>query len=186
MVRHSYKRGVAEVFGVRPEYATDEEHIAWQTHICPFVGELCNKKSQHKDYDSSIPFGACSVWHRGDFDDVPQPYVVCPTRFLQSSRVLYDTQRLFSRRANTNLRIVREFSFDEIGRIDEVLAQVDDRTGDVIDFALLEIMACSTTSTGDVLKSFHTTLAGGTVTDRLIYGINYRQVLSRMVIQALS
>jgi hypothetical protein len=56
----------------------------------------------------------------------------------------------------------------------------------VIDFIVLEVMACSTTTTGDVLQSFHDILQGRTTKRKLKYGINFRQVINRMMVQVLA
>jgi len=73
-----------------------------------------------------------------------------------------------------------------MGRIDYVLSQYDVVAKQVIDFIVLEVMACSTTYTGDVLKSLHDILNSRQTGGRLRYGINFRQVISRMMIQVLA
>jgi len=49
----------------------------------------------------------------------------------------------------------------------------------------MEVMACSTTSTGDVLRSLHAILKGRDTPGPLKYGINFRQVISRMAVQGV-
>lgn len=179
-------RGVAEVFGYPPQLQTIEAQTAREEYRCPFIGSRCLKQSQHRDHDSNIPFGACSVWHKGAADTEVQPYVICPTRFTQQQHVFSDVRKLFSGRPNVAIRMVKELRLSEIGRIDQVLVEVDRANTTLVDFNILEIMACSTTSTGFVIKSFNKALRGEPVTEPLAYGINYRQVLSRMAVQALS
>ncbi|HEX8596905.1 MAG TPA: NotI family restriction endonuclease [Chloroflexia bacterium] len=179
-------RGVSEVFGFPPELATEEALEARTNYRCPFIGSRCLKQSQHRDHDSSIPFGACSVWHKGEADAELKPYVICPTRFTEQQRVFSDVLKLFPDTPGTVIEMVKEVSLKGIGRIDQTLVQIDDDDGSPIEFNILEIMACSTTSTGYVIKSFNKALRGEPITERLNYGINYRQVLSRMAVQALS
>ena len=73
-----------------------------------------------------------------------------------------------------------------MGRIDYILAQYDPSRQQVVDFNILEVMACSTTRTGDVLRSLHDVLEGSQIQRTLKYGINYRQVISRMMVQILA
>jgi len=73
-----------------------------------------------------------------------------------------------------------------MGRIDYILSLYDVAKQEVVDFIALEAMACSTTTTGDVLRSFHDLLQGQTTEEKLKYGINFRQVISRMTVQVLA
>ena len=179
-------KGVAEVFGYPPNLQTVEARTARAEYRCPFIGARCVKQSQHRDHDATIPFGACSVWHKGEHDMELKPYVICPVRFTQQQRVFSDVLKLFVERSDTSVEMVKEISLRGIGRIDQVLTQIDNTNGKVLDFNVLEIMACSTTSTGYVINSFNRALRGEPVVGPLRYGINYRQVLSRMAVQALS
>lgn len=65
-------------------------------------------------------------------------------------------------------------------------SQYDPSRQQVVDFNILEVMACSTTRTGDVLRSLHDVLEGSQIQRTLKYGINYRQVISRMMVQILA
>lgn len=73
-----------------------------------------------------------------------------------------------------------------MGRIDYILSLYDIGSQEVVDFIALEVMACSTTTTGDILRSFHDVLQGRITEKRLGYGINFRQVVSRMMVQVLA
>lgn len=179
-------RGVAEIFGYPPALDSVAAKTARELYRCPFLGSRCLKQSQHRDHNSSIPFGVCSVWHKGKADIEAQPYVICPVRFTEQQRVYSDVQKLFSKRPDIEIRMVKELNLPGIGRIDQVLVEIDGADATLQDFNILEIMACSTTSTGYVIKSFNKALRREPVTEPLRYGINYRQVLSRMAIQALS
>jgi hypothetical protein len=117
--------------------------------------------------------------------DEPHPYVICPVRFVQDRRIFLDTDRLLMKKPNTETIVVAEASLP-IGRIDYILSQYDTVRGRVVDFVVLEVMACSTTMTGHVLRSFHDKLQGRYTTAHLKYGINFRQVLSRMMVQVIA
>lgn len=181
----SYERKVAEVFGYPPEAKSLEAIRVRKDYECPFLGIRCAKPSQHRDYDPNIPFGACSVWHRGTGIAEPRPYVICPIRFVQDRHIFLDASRLLSPTDGTEVIVLPEISLP-MGRIDYFLSLVDLSTQRVMDFIVLEVMACSTTTTGDVLRSFHDILQGRTTDKRLKYGINFRQVVSRMMVQVLA
>lgn len=185
MPTKSYQRGVSEVFGYPPPAHSSEVQAVWNKRECPFLGIRCPKPSQHRDYDPEVPFGACSVWHRGKGMAEPHPYVICPIRFVQDRRVFLDASRLLPQRDGTEIIVVPEMTLP-IGRIDYIIAQYDREQDAVVDFVVLEIMACSTTGTGHVLRSFHGYLKGQPTQAHLEYGINFRQVLSRMMIQVLA
>ncbi len=181
----SYERKVSEVFGYLSEANSAEALRARREHKCPFLGTRCPKLSQHRDFDPSIPFGACSVWHRGTGVAEPHPHIICPVRFVQNQSIFLDASRLLSPKQGSEISIVPELGLP-MGRIDYVLAQCDSATHKVMDFIALEVMACSTTTTGDVLRSFHDILQGHATERKLKYGINFRQVISRMMVQVLA
>ena len=71
---------VAEVFGYPGRLGESE---TWAGYQCPFLESICIKKSQHRILSEKIPFGACSVWHKGRAMVSMTPYIICPARFLQ-------------------------------------------------------------------------------------------------------
>lgn len=184
-ISKSYERKVSEVFGYLSEADSAEALRVRRGHECPFLATRCPKLSQHRDYDPNIPFGGCSVWHRGTGVTEPYPYIICPVRFVQNQSIFLDASRLFDPRENSELLLIPEMSLP-IGRIDYIIAQCDRATRRVEDFIVLEVMACSTTTTGDVLRSFHDIIQGRTTEKKLKYGINFRQVISRMMVQVLA
>jgi hypothetical protein len=180
-----YERKVSEVFGYLSEASSAKALRARREHECPFLGARCAKLSQHRDFDPDVPFGACSVWHRGTGAAEPRPYIICPVRFVQNRRVFLDASRLLSPAQGSEIIVVPELGLP-MGRIDYILAQCDSATHRVMDFMVLEVMACSTTTTGDVLRSLHDILRERTTKRKLKYGINFRQVISRMMVQVLA
>jgi len=176
--RKSYERKVSEVFGYPSEASSPEALSVRKAYECPFLGTRCVKPSQHRDYDPNIPFGACSVWHRGAGISAPRPYVICPIRFVQDRCIFLDASRLLRPRDGTEVIVLPEIGLP-MGRIDYFLSLFDLSAQEVVDFIVLEVMACSTTTTGDVLRSFHDILRGKATEKRLKYGINFRQVVSR-------
>lgn len=153
-ISRNYQRGVAEIFGFPPEASSSEAKRAREEYRCPFLGATCPKRSQHRGFDPGIPLGACSVWHRGIGLEEPQPYVICPVRFLQEQRIFYDASSLLKVRDGEEIMVIPELVL-ALGRIDYVLVANEPTTQSINDFVILEAMACSTTTTGDVLQSFH-------------------------------
>lgn len=183
--RRSYLRKVSEIFGYSSDATSSDALTAREEYQCPFINAKCVKPSQHGDYDASIPFGACSVWHRGTGVIEPHPHVICPVRFVQNHQIFWDANRLFETKEGTETIIIPEATLP-MGRIDYILAQYDPSMRQVVDFNILEVMACSTTRTGDVLRSLHDILEGSQIQRTLKYGINFRQVISRMMVQILA
>lgn len=181
----NYKRGVSEVFGYPSNSSSTDALYARSEYECPFLGTRCIKVSQHRNFDSSVPFGACSVWHRGAGIASYQPHIICPVRFIQGNQIFFDASRLLDVTEDDEVIILPEVGLP-FGRLDYVLALYDRNSEEVKDFVVLEVMACSTTSTGYVLQSLHDILQDKATNKSLKYGINFRQVLSRMLIQVLA
>lgn len=83
------------------------------------------------------------------------------------------------------IAILDEVQLKGIGRIDYLIASYTERPHTVLDFCALEVMAVSTTGTGGIIQGFLDAL-NGRYTPPYQFGINYRQVLSRMVVQLLA
>jgi len=181
----TYHRAVSEVFGYPPTANCSDALRVRKEYQCPFLESRCVKPSQHRDYPSDVPFGACSVWHRGTGVAEPHPYIICPIRFVQDRRIFLDASRLLITKGETEVIVIPEIGLP-IGRIDYILSLGDVTTQEIVDFVVLEVMACSTTMTGDVLRSLHDILQGRPTEKRLKYGINFRQVISRMMVQVIA
>lgn len=176
---------VAEVFGYPGRL---EASKTWTDYRCPFLGSRCIKKSQHRILPEEMPFGACSVWHKGRAMASMTPYIICPARFLQNNRIFHDALRLFNDKSGmTQMHhlLLPEVQLP-VGRLDYVLVQWEPGTHTIRDFCVLEIMAVSTTMTGEVIRSLLDTLERKQPRRRYNYGINLRQVLSRMIVQVLA
>jgi len=67
----------AEIFGYPVYNRTSQAQDMRARHGCPFVGDICNKKSRLLDY----PFGVCSVEHHGVIE------TTCPRRFEERGAI---------------------------------------------------------------------------------------------------
>jgi len=192
------KKEVAEVFG----YPSHNKHATAldirARHLCPFqvdeTGQLrtCTKKSQHNLFvrfkQTETPFGACSVWHRGRGQEFYRPHIICPARFLQDNRIFQDAKRVLRNwRPASKFYVIREVNFPNIGRLDYILVNYDEEADELLDACILEVMAVSTTTTGDIIRSMFEILGlQDAAKETYNYGINFRQVISRMMIQLVA
>jgi hypothetical protein len=182
--RVSRDKGVSEVFGY-PADATGADVLKVRDiRFCPYLGSRCEKVSQHRSMPADLPFGACSVLYWSEEQQTSVPYIICPYRFVERGTIFKDAQRLFGAIAEgTEVFLIPEIDFP-VGRLDYIVAV---REGvDIKRFLVLEVMAISTTQTGAVIRSFLDTLQGREKTQTYNYGINWRQVVSRMVVQMLA
>ncbi|MFQ5926858.1 MAG: NotI family restriction endonuclease [Terriglobia bacterium] len=180
-------REVAEVFGFpsRSDRKAARDHRAH--HQCPFLKSLCIKTSQHRALPSGWPFGACSVWHSSAAMRRLEPHIICPVRFLQDNRIFKDTATLLKRSSpSSRILLFHEIGFKGIGKLDYILVESDKARRKFSNMLLLEAMAVSTTGTGHVIRSFLDALSSKAPKPPYKYGINFRQVVSRMMVQALA
>lgn len=130
----------------------------------------------------NMPFGVCSVWHRSRHSEQAIPHIICPVRF-RVPQVFRDAATALGRKGK--IAILDEVQLKGIGRIDYLITSYTERPYTVLDFCALEVMAVSTTGTGGVIQGFLDALSGR-YNPPYQFGINYRQVLSRMVVQLLA
>jgi hypothetical protein len=190
----SLRKEVAEIFGFPAWSTSDQARLARAQHLCPFQRDRngswrrCSKLSQHQMFaefnQSDTPFGACSVWHRGRGEKTFRPHIICPIRFTQSHLVFSDAVAVLGPRGVHERLIAFEEVSLSLGRLDYILAiQVNDH---IRTQCVLEVMALSTTTTGHIIHSMFTALEVTQPLAAYKYGINFRQVVSRMVVQMIA
>lgn len=180
----------AELFGYAVDNVSNEASEARQNYWCRFLGTRCVKKSTHHLLQGKgTPFGVCSVWHREKSMDNPVPNLICPKRFLQDE-VIFEDAKSILRGPIHELRVIEEVHIagekapEDLGSVDWFVVNYDPQRKEIVDFYGLEGMAVSTTSTGRIVQAMLDALAGQSK-QKYTYGINYRQVLSRMIVQLL-
>lgn len=176
----------SEIFGYPSRSALPAAKHSRKQYHCPFLNKRCIKPSQHRSLPEEIPFGVCSVWHKGRSLTEIKPYIICPVRLTQDNTIFHDARRLMTPKSKHSHYLVLNEIGLELGRLDYVLAEFDKKAGALLNFLLLEVMAVSTTTTGQVIKSMLDTLLNRTKAARYNYGINLRQVVSRMMIQVIA
>lgn len=177
------KFGASEVFGHPSDSQTVEAVASRQNYDCPFLNHGCVKKSQYRELPAAIPFGVCSVWYKGQASK-STPHIICPIRFLQDMAIFRDAARLLPVELNKEVIVVPEITIRSLGRVDFVVAQRDKIGKTIEDFVILEVMAVSTTGTGQIIRSMLDVL-NNTNNASKKYGINFRQVISRLIVQGL-
>lgn len=169
----------AEIFTHTPESPNNEAKQAWSGHQCQYLGSTCVKKSQHELLSGrDLPFGVCSVYHRGEHLQNEEPHVICPRRFEQDDLIFKDAARLLQ--DPENFYVLREV-YSGVGDFDYFVINYDEEANELVDFCALEVMTVSTTSTGGIIRSLLDHLDHDKKLEQdYNYGINYRQVLGRM------
>ncbi len=176
----------SEIFGYPSHSLLSAAKRSREQYHCPFLNSRCIKPSQHRSIPAEIPFGVCSVWHKGRSLTQIKPYIICPVRLTQNNLIFHDARRLMIPKGKHSHYLVLNEIGLKLGRLDYVVAEYDMRAGALLNFLLLEVMAVSTTTTGQVIKSMLDTLLNRHKPTRYNYGINLRQVVSRMMIQVIA
>jgi hypothetical protein len=139
---------------------------------------VCAKRSTHRDI-GHIPFGVCSVWYKPGFSEQSMPHIICPKR-LGTRPVVQEA--VASLAFKNGIELLDSVRISPLGTMDYVAVAYDKDSNKVVDFAGIEVMAVSTTSTGRIIRAYLDVL-DGRPGGNYDYGINYRQVLSRMLVQ---
>ena len=176
------KNRPAEVFGYPIDDGSDEAQQIRGRHWCPFVGDLCNKKSRLIDY----PFGVCPAEHHGQIN------AICPRRFEEQGsiegipRVLEDIAVHYFGGFN-NVIHFPEVKLPKVGSIDYVLVEHKPMKAEVEDFVAVEFQTDSTTSTGELVRGIKVFLAGQNMAERSYrFGMNTYDTIKRSVTQLLN
>jgi len=172
----------AEIFGFPLDNRSAEAKRARQKYWCPFVNQVCNKRSGLLPH----PLGVCSVEHHGEF------HTTCPRRYQESGdvteipRALEDIARHYFGNFN-NVISFSEVKLPNIGTIDYVLVRHKPLKAEVDDFVMVEFQSDSTTGTGQVVEGVRDFLAGRNVqTKTYRFGMNTYDTIKRSMTQLLN
>ena len=169
----------AEIFCYPPESKTSEAIEAWKSHYCIYQNKRCDKKSEHVLMaESNIPFGCCSVHHKGKHMHQSRPHIICPKRLEERGLVFNDAARTLQN--PRDFYTIREINVRGLGRVDFFLVNYDENSDRITDFCAFELMTVSTTNTGGIIRGLLDHIKNRGIKRKYKYGINYRQVLGRM------
>lgn len=164
---------VAELFGFPTDDTSDVARHFRDGQLCPFLDAPCVKKSE------GMRLGTCSM-RRRDGD----PIVICPKRFAENGEEL---PGIIAREAEPphELTVVPEVRVGRLGRMDWLLARLDDNGYPV--GAIYGVEAQAVDTTGSLRPYVEAFLAGHDwQAIEHPHGINWRNVYKRIVPQLLA
>lgn len=163
----------AEIFGFPPKNQSDEAEKARSEYLCPFIRKKCTKQTRLLSY----PLGICSVWHAG------APRIICPQRFyFEELKLLKTIARNFLR---GEFNLVSEVELEGYGKVDWVGFTITD-VEEVKEFIGIEIMADSTTQTGQLVDALKDFMERKTLKERYNYGMNTYNTIKLSFTQMLN
>lgn len=166
----------AEVFGFPVENRSPEAEAVRQQHHCPFVNELCNKKSRLVSY----PMGVCSAYVNG------HAAAICPRRFLEGQTIFRDVALDYFGTTN-DLLLFSEVKLKRVGSFDYVLVRHKPMSSEVEDFVIIEFQTDQTTGTGKLVQALEDFMHGKNVTaTHYPFGMNTYDTLKRSYTQILN
>lgn len=167
----------SEIFGYYWKDASKEATRARKDHFCPFVDNICYKKSRLISY----PFGVCTA--HVDNEDI----ALCPRRFLDSGTVFRDLAKTHFGTTN-NILVFSEVGLKGIGNFDFVMVKHKPLSNEVEDFAVIEFQTGQTTGTGRLVDGFTDFMKNRTFSGSSTYnfGINYYDIWKRTFTQVLN
>lgn len=162
----------AEIFGYPPSNQSKGARNTRSKYLCPFIGKTCTKQTRLLKY----PLGVCSAWHKGE------PRIICPERFyFEDLKLLKSVTRDFLGEA---IQLTSEVELKNFGNVDWVGFTIT-KTGNV-DFIGIEIMADSTTQTGQLVKALKDFMEKKELRRRYNYGMNTYNTIKLSFTQMLN
>jgi len=166
----------AEVFGFPVTNRSAEAQAIRERFWCPFVDDMCNKKSRLIDY----PMGVCSVKVREN------TVAICPRRFLQDHTVFHDIALDYFG-STGDLLLFSEVRLRGIGSFDYVLVHHKPMSSEIDDFVVVELQTDQTTGTGKLIDALNDFRSGQDVIGKNYgFGMNTYDTLKRSYTQILN
>jgi len=167
----------AEVFGFGVGDRSSEAMRCRESKWCPFRDKPCTKCSK------TNPLGVCSL------SDGEVATALCPIRFREKNRIFVDAAKVaFGEHVRfapvPELKILRDRSNKRIGKIDYLLAKLDDAE-EPVDFAALEVQAVYF-SGGSIRKPFERYLRNGRLDGSDCRRPDYRSCAQKRLMPQLS
>ena len=170
---------VAEILG---EPAEEMRNPANAEYRCPFIAGTCTKIS----HTIEGPYPVCSVYRRGRAGQPPegQPIAVCPNRFLQAQVQMDVKRECWIGSEPANPKVVSEVQMEKFGKVDFVLADMNDAETEVRDFISVELQAVDIT--GSYMPSYDAIINSQSLAARPTYGFNWANVRKRFIHQLIA
>lgn len=166
---------IAEVLG---EPAITMRNPANADYACPFTNLRCTKRS-HLIQD---PLPVCSLY-KARKNKAPDIVCVCPNR-LYGADIFNDILLHCWPQGNSpkNLRKAFEVQMADFGRIDSVLASVND-AGEVEHFVSVELQTVDIT--GSYADAYFALLQNEDIKTKVTYNFNWKNVYKRYIMQLI-
>ena len=171
-----------EIFGYPPLNRSETAELTRSRHLCPFLGNTCDKKSRLID----IPFGVCSIEHGGDIK------AICPRRFEERDEtvgisLVLRNIALHYFESTDNIVVFPEVSLPNVGVIDYVIVKHKVMQAEIEDFVAVEFQSDSTTGTGRLVRGLQDFLEGRDITQESYrFGINTYDSIKRAITQLMN
>lgn len=147
---------------------------------CPFINSLCIKLS-HK---LEGPYPVCTL-HRRSARKVLELVCICPKRFFEADLINDVLQHCWVGDPPVNPQLAHEIQMAGFGKVDFVIADIDQQTGAVGKFVSVELQAVDITGSYEPAYSaiiFREPI----VTARMRFGFNWANVRKRFISQLIT
>ncbi len=162
----------AEIFGFPPSNQSDRVNKIRSSYLCPFIKNKCKKQTRLLNY----PLGICSVWHKGS------PKIICPQRFyFEDLKLLKNISKDF---LGNEFNLVPEVKLKGFGNVDWVAFRISETKK--IEFIGIEVMADSTTQTGQLVEALKDFMTKKILKQRYDYGMNTYNTIKLSFTQMLN
>lgn len=163
-----------EFYGHPPWVDSDEAEEERENEHCPFTGTRCSKRRKS---DNDVTIGTCSVGYKGRGVSEYKPHVICPKRFY-TDEVFEPVKTLFVDEGE-HFRVPEVALF---GASIDFVAGKQDSSGEIIDFAGIEIQAIDTTGSVWEHKKAYENGEDMNEVDKN-YGMNWKMSLPKTMMQ---
>lgn len=169
---------IAEILG---EPASQMYNPANAEYQCPFINSTCIKLS-HK---FEGPYPVCTLHRRRRRREIPEYVCVCPKRFFQADLVNDVIRHCWWGDPPVNPQLAHEIKMAGFGKVDFVIADIDQQTGAVGKFVSVELQAVDIT--GSYEPAYSAIINRQPVVNApMSYGFNWANVRKRFVSQLIT
>jgi hypothetical protein len=169
---------IAECLG---EPADTMRNPANADYLCPYINGTCTKQS----HSNALPFPVCSIYRRsGNRSDARLPICVCPVRFYGADIAGDVVRECWTGQKPTAPRIAHEIQMEKFGKVDLVIAELDDAGTAVTKFLPVELQAVDIT--GTYMGAYEALTQSTQMANRPQYGFNWANVRKRFISQLVA
>lgn len=166
---------IGEILG-KP--AAEMRNPANADYQCPFINSVCSKRGQR----NSDPYPVCSIWRgRGNNRRL---VCVCPKRFFEVNFLDDVLKHCWNGTPPVSPQIAHEVTMKGFGKVDFVIADIDESSQTVKEFISVELQAVDIS--GSVAAAFEATCNSRMLAVRPSHGFNWANVRKRYVSQLIA